>query len=770
MTTVRLEMPEKLIPLFEGEADVRAADGGRGSGKTRTFAKMTAVKALMWSMAGRSGQILCGRQFMNSLADSSLEEVKAAIRSESWLLPYFEIGDKYVRTIGGKVYYTFTGLDRNVASVKSRARILLCWVDEAEPVTDEAWTTLIPTLREDDSELWVTWNSKRKTAPVEKRFKGVDDARIKYTRVNWRDNPWFPSILERVRQRDMKDRPDQYEHIWEGDFVTVVEGAYFASHLTAARSEGRIGNVSADPLMTTRAVWDIGGTGAKADACAIWIVQFIGKELRFLDYYEAQGQPLASHVSWLRENKYANALCILPHDGATNDKVYDVSYESALRQAGFEVEVVPNQGKGAAGMRIEAARRLFPSMWFNERKVQGGLDAIGWYHEKKDEERNIGLGPDHDWSSHGCLTGDALVSTSRGNVFIRDVVAGDMVYTPDGLAHVDWSGKVKDVEKTVQITLSNGQVLKMTPEHKVFTSRGVVCADAIVYDDAVITERDSACLKLDRAKSLGYRAAFIESFAEKSFGFGQKEKFMSRKLAVAKECSTARLLDLSMVKSFQSMATGKILTLLTGRFETKVKADKYPQSTNGWNSMALAITSNHGTDTIQDDILPWSMFIEQFGRILMEKFQTAIMFITSMVTKVITVLKTCKQCLAANILGYMPWTTLGLAAKKTLDSYDKQERRQKAAELSTSENVLNVALDLKALQKTNKFAARVVDIKQIIEKVAVYDLTVSHHHCYFANGMLVSNSDAFGLACVVYETPKKKKVDDWSKYRHLGVV
>ena len=400
MTTVQLELPSKLIPLFEGKADVRAADGGRGSGKTRTFAKMTAVRTLMWDRAGRSGQILCGRQFMNSLADSSLEEVKAAILSEDWLAENFEIGEKYIKTISGRIYYTFTGLDRNIASIKSKARILLCWVDEAEPVTDEAWTTLIPTLREEDSELWVTWNSKRKNAPVETRFKGSDDPLIKYVRINWRDNPWFPAKLERDRQRDKAERPDQYNHIWEGDFVSVVEGAYFAKQLTEAKEKGRIGNVSADPLMTYRAYWDIGGTGAKADATAIWIAQFIGKEIRVLDYYEAQGQPLASHVQWLRDSGYSKALCVLPHDGSTNDKVIDVSYESALNEAGFDTVVVPNQGRGAAKMRIEAVRRLFGSIWFNENTTEAGRDALGWYHEKKDDERGIGLGPNHDWSSH----------------------------------------------------------------------------------------------------------------------------------------------------------------------------------------------------------------------------------------------------------------------------------------------------------------------------------------------------------------------------------
>ena len=400
MATARLELPPKLIEVFAGSADVRGAYGGRGSAKTRSFALMTAVRAYMWSCEGREGIVLCGRQFMNSLDDSSLEEVKAAIRSQPWLDQHFEIGEKYIRTKDGRVSYKFSGLDRHIDSVKSKARILLCWVDEAEPVSEEAWQTLIPTLREEVSELWVTWNPKRRGSATDKRFRQTTDPRTKVAELNWRDNPWFPDVLNRTREKDQRERPDGYEHIWEGAYATVIEGAYYAGCLTKAKAEGRIGRVAADPLMTTRAVWDIGGTGAKADACAIWLCQWIGKEIRVLDHYEAQGQPLATHVQWLRTKGYDKALCILPHDGASNDKVYDVSYESALRAAGFEVKVIPNQGKGAAMQRVEAARRLFPAMWFNADTTSAGREALGAYHEKRDEQRGIGLGPEHDWASH----------------------------------------------------------------------------------------------------------------------------------------------------------------------------------------------------------------------------------------------------------------------------------------------------------------------------------------------------------------------------------
>lgn len=407
MATARIELPRKLRPVFSGPADVRGAYGGRGSAKTRSFAKMAAVKGYMFGQQGISGIILCARQFMNSLEDSSLEEVKRAIQDEPWLAEYYDVGDKYIKSHDGRIAFAFAGLDRNIASIKSKGRLLLCWVDEAEPVTDEAWSTLIPTLREEGSdwnaELWVTWNPKRKTAPVEVRFRRSADPLTKVVELNWRDNPKFPAKLERDRQRDLAERPDQYPHIWDGGYVQAIEGAYFATYLAKAKEEGRIGNVSADPLLTLRAHCDIGGTGAKADAFTIWIDQFRGPEVRVLDYYESVGQPIEAHATWLRKNGYTpdRVTIVLPHDGKNNDRVHKVSYESAFRDMGYQVSVIPNMGAGAAIQRVETARRLFPSTWFSDKKTEAGRDALGWYHEKRDAVRNIGFGPEHDWSSHG---------------------------------------------------------------------------------------------------------------------------------------------------------------------------------------------------------------------------------------------------------------------------------------------------------------------------------------------------------------------------------
>jgi len=399
----QIQLPEKLHEVFSEPFRFRGAWGGRGGGKSRAFAMMTAVNGYNWSRAGEEGIILCGREYMNSLEESSMAEVKAAIRSEPWLAAHYDIGESYIRTRCRRIEYCFTGLRHNLDSIKSKSRIKLLWVDEAEPVSEIAWQKAVPSVREHGSEIWVTWNPERKASATHRRFREFPPADSRIVEVNWRDNPWFPAVLDEARLEDRRLRPDSYDHIWEGDFVSVVEGAYYATPLTDARSSGRIGHVAFDPLLPIRLYVDIGGAGARADAFAMWPAQFVGKEIRVRDYYEAQGQPLAVHLDWLRSKGYGpdRAQFWLPHDGATSDRIYAISYESALRAAGYRVFVVPNQGRGAAGARIEAVRRLFPAIWFDEESTAAGRDALGWYHERRDDLRGLGLGPKHDWSSHG---------------------------------------------------------------------------------------------------------------------------------------------------------------------------------------------------------------------------------------------------------------------------------------------------------------------------------------------------------------------------------
>jgi hypothetical protein len=198
---------------------------------------------------------------------------------------------------------------------------------------------------------------------------------------------------------------NEYAREMECDFDAAIEGAYYAEGLAAALRDGRIGNVAADPLIRVRAYCDIGGVGRKADAFTMWVCQFVGREIRVLNYYEAQGQELSTHVHWLNEQGYAAGKIdiYLPHDGAGERGPYAGSWETAFRDAGYHAETIIGSGSGGIGaplVRIEAARRMFSAMWF-DKKTQTGRDVLAAYHEKRDEKRGVGLGPMHDWASHG---------------------------------------------------------------------------------------------------------------------------------------------------------------------------------------------------------------------------------------------------------------------------------------------------------------------------------------------------------------------------------
>lgn len=199
---------------------------------------MTAVRAMMFAEAGVSGVILCGREFMNSLEDSSMEEVKQAIRSVPWLDAYFELGERYIRTKNRRVSYVFVGLRHNVDSLKSKARVLIAWIDEAESVSETAWIKLSPTVREADSEIWVTWNPEKNGSPTDKRFRQKPPENGRIVELNYTDNPWFPDVLEQERKDDRERLDDEtYAWIWEGAYrensdAQILAGKYRVDEFT----------------------------------------------------------------------------------------------------------------------------------------------------------------------------------------------------------------------------------------------------------------------------------------------------------------------------------------------------------------------------------------------------------------------------------------------------------------------------------------------------------------------------------------------------------
>lgn len=424
MRTWRLETAEQFEPLL-APARYKGSHGGRASGKSHFFAEKLIEDSL--AEPGETGEGLrsvCIREVQKDLTQSSKALIETKLKKHGiGEADGFKVFRELIETPKDGVII-FKGMnDYTAESIKSLEGFKRGWWEEAQTATEHSLNLYRPTLRADGAERWFSWNPRKKSDPIDLLLRGEAlPTGAVVVRANWDKNPWFTAESEQERQDCLKNNPDQYEHIWNGAYVSVIAGAYYAKDIVKARAERRIGKVVADPLLTYRTFWDIGGTGARADAVSIWVMQFVGKEIRALDYYEAVGQPLATHVNWMREKGYdpKKAQVWLPHDGEAQDKVYDVSYESALKGAGYDVTVVPNQGKGAAKQRIEQGHKHFPAIWFNEATTAGGLDALGWYHEKKDDKREIGLGPEHDWSSHGadsfglcCVAADQIFAESN---------------------------------------------------------------------------------------------------------------------------------------------------------------------------------------------------------------------------------------------------------------------------------------------------------------------------------------------------------------------
>lgn len=395
MTAATIDIPDKLVPVFEGKARYRGAYGGRGSGKTRTFALMTALRGYQEGKSGREGIILCGREHLNSLSESSLEEIKAAIGSVQFLADYYDVGERYIRSKDGRINYAFAGLRTNVDSLKSKSRLLLAWVDEAESVSETAWQKLIPSVREHDSEIWVTWNPESKNSATHKRFREDPPNDAKIAEIQWSDNPWFPDVLEQARLEDLEKRPDIYQHVWEGDFRIHIEGSYYALEMLQAKTEGKICAVPYDKSAAVVTSWDLG----MADTTSIWFAQYIGKEIRIIDYYENSGCALDHYVQVLQGKGYTYDQHILPHDVRVKELGTGKSRLEVLQSLGLNNVIVAPMLSIEDG--IQQVRSMIPQCWFDEERCERGIDALRQYRRDWDENGKAWRGrPLHDWTSH----------------------------------------------------------------------------------------------------------------------------------------------------------------------------------------------------------------------------------------------------------------------------------------------------------------------------------------------------------------------------------
>lgn len=213
-----MRLPEWSKPLFElgGGIDgkgyrYKVSYGGRGGGKTSTYARVLAVICTQQAL-----KVMCCRQFQNTMDDSVRPAIEAAI-IEYGFKDAWQFLDNELKCKNGSVIH-FKGIDRNIMSIKGWEGYDICWVEEANTLKREALELLRPTLRKDGSELWFSFNRHDINDPVDKFFLGATPPENAYiVKVNYYDNPFFPHTLEVERQQFKKEQPERYGHIWLGE-------------------------------------------------------------------------------------------------------------------------------------------------------------------------------------------------------------------------------------------------------------------------------------------------------------------------------------------------------------------------------------------------------------------------------------------------------------------------------------------------------------------------------------------------------------------------
>jgi len=386
----KAQFPAKLECLFNPESiRYRVLFGGRGGAKSWGVARALLIKCVQKPL-----RILCAREFQTSIKDSVHKLLSDQITAMG-LDSFFEVTQAQIRGKNGSEF-NFVGLKNNVANVKSYEGVDICWVEEAQTVSRHSWNVLIPTIRKEKSEIWVTFNPELETDETYQRFVANPPQNAVVQKINWSDNPWFPETL-REEKDTLKSRDIQaYNTVWEGMCRLTIDGAIFAREMQMAEAEGRITRVPFDPVKPVHAVFDLGW----ADMTAVWFVQFIGMETRLIRYYEVNQTTMTEILAKMQTFGYVYDTLWLPHDAQNKTLASQGrSIEDIVRAAGYKTRVLE---RVPVADSINAARTMFRSCYFDRENCHEGLQCLRHYRYEVDPETNqFSRTPLHDHYSHG---------------------------------------------------------------------------------------------------------------------------------------------------------------------------------------------------------------------------------------------------------------------------------------------------------------------------------------------------------------------------------
>ena len=385
--TATAKFPAKLQCLFTPNR-YKILYGGRGGAKS-----WGAARALLIQGAAKPLRVLCAREIQRSIKDSVHKLLSDQV-TELGLTAHYEVLQDEIRGKNG-TEFTFSGLRHNVDSIKSKEGVDIVWVEEANLVSASSWEKLIPTIRKEGSEIWITFNPELETDETYQRFVLNPPEGATVVKLTHADNPWFPDVLRKEMAALQARDPDAYLTVWEGNCRQTLEGAIYAREIREATAAGRITSVPHTPGHQVLTFWDLG----KRDLTAIWFVQQIGYEFRFIDYYENCAQMVPHFLKEMQSKAYVYGTVWLPHDAEADQQAAEKTIQAQIEASGFSTQIVPNIGVANG---INSARSLFPRCVFDERNCADGLHALRHYQYKVDAlTGQRSAEPLHNWASNG---------------------------------------------------------------------------------------------------------------------------------------------------------------------------------------------------------------------------------------------------------------------------------------------------------------------------------------------------------------------------------
>jgi phage terminase large subunit len=384
-----LELPEKLKPLLVENKRYRVLYGGRGGAKSWGVARALLIKG-----ATKPLRILCARETQRSISESVHQLLQDQIALMG-LEAFYTVKEKEIVGRNGTQIY-FAGLrQQGVTNLKSYEGVDLCWVEEAQVVTRRSWTILIPTIRKEGSEIWITFNPELDTDETYQRFVSNPPPNAQLIKINWSDNPWFPETLKQEKDLLKERDPVAYLNIWEGECRPTVDGAIYAREMQLAGSQERIGRVPYEPSVLVSTYWDLG----VGDSTAIWFAQHVNNEVRLIDYYEATGVGLPHYAEVVKGRGYHYGRHVAPHDINVRELGSGRSRLEIAQSLGIRFDIAP---KLSLEDGIAAARNLLLKCYFDKDKCADGINCLRHYRWDWNQRLDMAKpSPLHDWASHG---------------------------------------------------------------------------------------------------------------------------------------------------------------------------------------------------------------------------------------------------------------------------------------------------------------------------------------------------------------------------------